>query len=126
MCSTTGRNRDDEFTPYQLKLSPEKAHSLMAFASLFIGDSQTMTSEAAGLGVPSIRCNSFVDRIAYLEEEEHRYGLTFGFRPDESEAMFEKLSELLQMKDRSAYFHAKRDALLADKIDYTAFLTWFV
>ena len=123
---TTERHIDDEFKKYQLKVAPEKAHSLMAFASIFIGDSQTMTSEAAVLGVPSIRCNSFVDRIAYLEEEEHTYGLTFGFRPDEREAMFEKLDVLLQMENRREYFQAKRKLLLADKIDYTAFLTWFV
>ena len=85
---TTERNIDPEFAPYQLKVSPEKAHSLMYYATLFVGDSQTMTSEAAVLGTPSIRCNTFVGRIHYLEEEEHRYGLTYGFRPEESERMF--------------------------------------
>lgn len=44
---TTERNIDDEFKPYQLKVSPDKAHSLMYYATMLVGDSQTMTSEAA-------------------------------------------------------------------------------
>ena len=43
---------------------------------MFIGDSQTMTSEAAVLGVPSLRCNSFAGRISYINEQEFKYGLT--------------------------------------------------
>ena len=91
---TTERNIDEEFKKYQLKLSPEKVHSLLYYATMFVGDSQTMTSEAAVLGTPSIRSNSFVGRIEYLEEEEHKYELTYGFLPSESDAMFEKIDEL--------------------------------
>jgi hypothetical protein len=123
---TTERNIDDEFKPYQLTVSPEKAHSLMYYATMFIGDSQTMTSEAAVLGTPAIRCNTFVGRIHYLEEEEHKYGLTYGFRPEQSEAMFQKIEELLSMPDLKAEWQRRRQILLADKIDYSAFLTWFI
>lgn len=125
---TTERNIDAEFAPYQLKVSPEKAHSLMYYATLFVGDSQTMTSEAAVLGTPSIRCNTFVGRIHYLEEEEHRYGLTYGFRPSESDAMFERVEELLAMgtAELKKEWGKRRAVLLSDKIDYTAFLTWFI
>ena len=125
---TTERNIDAEFEPYQLKVSPEKAHSLMYYATLFVGDSQTMTSEAAVLGTPSIRCNTFVGRIHYLEEEEHRYGLTFGFRPEASEAMFEKVEKLLAMgtAELKKEWGKRRAVLLGDKIDYTAFLVWFI
>ena len=125
---TTERNIDEEFLPYQLKVSPEKAHSLMYYATMLVGDSQTMTSEAAVLGTPAIRCNTFVGRIHYLEEEEHRYGLTYGFRPEQSEEMFRKIEELLSLGTTALHEEwAKRRAkLLEDKIDYTAFLVWFV
>ena len=123
---TTERNIDDEFKPYQLTVSPEKAHSLMYYATMFVGDSQTMTSEAAVLGTPAIRCNTFVGRIHYLEEEEHKYGLTYGFRPEQSEAMFQKIEELLAMPDLKTEWQRRRQVLLADKIDYSAFLTWFI
>lgn len=123
---TTERNIDDEFKPYQLKVSPEKAHSLMYYATMFVGDSQTMTSEAAVLGTPAIRCNTFVGRIHYLEEEEHKYGLTYGFRPEQSEAMFSKIDELLSMSDLKAEWQRRRQVMLSEKIDYAAFLTWFI
>ena len=123
---TTERNIDEEFLPYQLTVSPEKAHSLMYYATMFVGDSQTMTSEAAVLGVPAIRCNSFVGKIAYLEEEEHKYGLTYGFLPNQSEQMFKKIEEILSNSNVKEEWSAKRGKMLMDKIDVTAFFVWFI
>ena len=123
---TTERNIDDEFKPYQLTVSPEKAHSLLYYATMLVGDSQTMTSEAAVLGTPAIRCNTFVGRIHYLEEEEHKYGLTYGFRPEQSEAMFKKIDELLSMPNLKEEWQQRRQKMLSEKIDYSQFLTWFI
>ena len=125
---TTERNIDDEFLPFQLKLSQDKVHSLLYYATMFVGDSQTMTSEAAVLGTPSIRCNTFVGRIHYLEEEEHRYELTYGFRPENSEAMFEKVEKLLRTGTAAlkAEWAKRREKMLSEKIDYSKFLTWFI
>ncbi len=123
---TTERHIDDEFIPYQLKVSPEKAHSLMYYATMLVGDSQTMTSEAAVLGTPAIRCNTFVGRIHYLEEEEHKYGLTYGFRPEQSEEMFQKVEELLSMPNLKEEWQIRRQKMLSEKIDYAKFLTWFI
>ena len=123
---TTERDIDDEFKPYQLKVSPEKAHSLMYYATMLVGDSQTMTSEAAVLGTPAIRCNTFVGRIHYLEEEEHKYGLTYGFRPEQSEEMFAKIEELLSMPNLKQEWQTRRQKMLSEKIDYAQFLAWFI
>ncbi len=35
-----------------------------------------MIAEAAVLGTPSIRFNDFVGKLGYLEDLEHKYGLT--------------------------------------------------
>ena len=125
---TTERNIDEEFKPYQLRVSPDKAHSLMYFATMLVGDSQTMTSESAVLGRPAIRCNTFVGRIHYLEEEEHTYQLTYGFRPEQSEQMFQKIEELLSMgaDNLKQEWAMRRRRLLQDKIDYTAYQVWFI
>lgn len=123
---TTERNIDEEFKKYQLKLSPEKAHSLMAFATMLIGDSQTMTSESAVLGVPAIRSNSFVGRIAYLEEEERKYGLTYGFRPDQERELICRVESLLTDPDLKSEWNRRRQVMLGDKIDVSAFQTWFI
>ncbi|MFT3754079.1 MAG: DUF354 domain-containing protein [Paludibacter sp.] len=123
---TTERNINEEFRKYQLLLSPEKVHSLLYYATMFIGDSQTMTSEAAVLGTPAIRSNSFVGRIAYLEEEEYNYNLTYGFRPDEFEALQAKIEELLSTPNLKAVWQGRRQIMLKDKIDVSAFYVWFI
>ena len=93
---------------------------------MFIGDSQTMTSEAALLGTPAIKCNSFAGRLAVPDEIEQRYGLCYSFMPEQVESFFEKIEELLSLSDLKEEWHRRRALLLANKIDVTAFLTWFV
>ena len=123
---TTERNIEPELKRYQLLVEPDKVHSLLFYATMFLGDSQTMTSEAAILGTPAIRMNSFVGRIAYLEEEEHKYDLTYGFKTNEFKEMLEKIEHLLNTISLKQEWEIKRQNLLSDKIDVTAFLVWFV
>jgi uncharacterized protein len=123
---TTEREIEPEFAAYKLKVSPEKAHSLLYYATMLIGDSQTMTSEAAMLGTPSIRSNSFVGRIAYLEEEEQKYGLTFGFLPAQTEDMFSKIEELLSIPDLKDEWQKRLIKMYKDKIDVTAFFIYLL
>ena len=123
---TTERGIEKEFEEYQIKIEPHKIHSFIYYATMFIGDSQTMTSEAAVLGTPAIRSNSFVGRISYLEEEEYKYGLTYGYKPNEMELMFNKIKELLKITNLKEEWQRRRQILLADKIDVTAFFVWFI
>ena len=123
---TTERNIDDEFKPYQLLVSPEKAHSLMFYATMFVGDSQTMTSEAAVLGTPAVKCNSFAGRLAVPNELEQKFGLCYSFLPERQEAFFEKIDELLAMPDLKGEWQKRRQKMLAEKIDYTSLLVWFL
>jgi len=118
---TTERDIDEEFADYELKISPEKTHSLLYYATLFIGDSQTMTSEAAVLGIPSIRCNSFAGRISYLEEQEKKYKLTYAFLPEEFDELKIKLESLLNKSNIKDEWRDKRDKMLRDKIYVTDF-----
>ena len=85
----------NDLRQYQFPISPEKFHHVLAFASMCIGDSQTVAAEAAVLGVPNLRCNSFVGRITYLEELEKTFGLTKGFLPGQTQAMFETVDRWL-------------------------------
>lgn len=123
---TTERNIDDEFKHYQLKVSPEKAHSLMYYATMFVGDSQTMTSEAAVLGTPAVKCNSFAGRLAVPNELEQKYGLCYSFLPEQHDAFFAKIDELLVMPELKQEWQRRRQKMLSEKIDYTAFLVWFI
>ena len=98
----------------------------MYFSEMLICDSQSMTVEAAMLGVPSIRYNDFAGRIGVLEELEHVYGLTFGIKPSNPELLLKKIDELLTIADLKLIFHEKRAKMLSDKIDVTAYLVWII
>jgi predicted glycosyltransferase len=100
------------------QIDPWDMHHVLAFAKLVISDSQTMTAEAAVLGIPSIRYNSFVGRISYLEELEHKYDLTYGFLPDKDEnKLLSTLKEMLTQSDLKKVWKEKKDKMLKDKID---------
>jgi uncharacterized protein len=68
-----------ELKLFQSPLSPSKMHNAIAFSSLVYGESATMASEAATLGVPSI----FIDKKGrcYTKEEEEKYDLVCRFNP---------------------------------------------
>ena len=113
---------DKVFEPYRLSVAPHKIHHLLYYSSLYVGDSQTMAAEAAVLGVPSLRCNSFVGKLSYLKELDQKYELTLGFLPEQSEEMLHAINELLNMKDLADIWQRKRDRMLQDKIDMTQWL----
>lgn len=114
------------FKPYQIPIQPHLIHHALAFATMLIADSQTMTMEAAVLGTPAIRCNTFVGRCSVIEELEGKYGLTYGFLPQEEERMFELVAELLDHSGLKEEWASRRRRMLADKIDLTAWMIDFV
>lgn len=117
---------DEQLKEYELKINPSDLHHVLACASLLIGDSQSMTVEAALLGIPSIRYSSFVGKLTVLEELEHKYGLTYGFKPDDGKKMIDKIEDLVKTTDLTELFQLKRSKLLLDKINVTDFYVWFI
>jgi predicted glycosyltransferase len=107
---------------YRLKLSPGKVHHLMNFASLIYGESATMASEAAVLGVHAIFCDPF--GRGYTTEEEERYGLVFNFQLDKESIArsIHKAEELLSDPQLHQKGQEKQVKLLSEKIDVTAFM----
>ena len=106
-------------------------HHVMAFASLYIGDSQTMAAEAGVLGVPFVRFNDFVGRIGYLRELEDTYHLGFGIKasaPGSVDQLCSRVEELVSMDstERRKVFQQRRQQMLEEKIDCAKFLTDFI
>ena len=118
----------------------------MAFASLYLGDSQTMAAEAGVLGTPFVRFNDFVGRIGYLQELEDVYQLGYGvhatplnedstirrkdgsLQPSGTQALYDAVEQLVAMpvEERKVLYTARRERMLSEKIDYAKYLTWFV
>jgi len=104
------------------KINSWDMHHILANARMLISDSQTMTIEAAVLGVPSIRYSSFTGRISVIEDLEKNYMLTFGFSPGNEKGFLEKIEELLSNNDLSVEWKTKRGKLLKDKIDFNEWM----
>jgi len=107
-----------------LKITPSKIHHLMAFARLVISDGQTMCSEAACLGIPSVRINDFAGRISYLEEQEKKWKLTFGFKPSQFQQALSKIYQILH--DPPEVYKERSSIMWSNMINLTDFLFWFI
>ena len=123
---TSERVLVSELEQYRISINPIDMHHIIAFASLYIGDSQTMAAEAGVLGVPFIRFNDFVGRISYLEELENNYKLGFGIKTNQVEELFVTVEELLVMSNRYECFQKRKKKMLSEKINYASFLSWFI
>ena len=143
---TSERLLEPQFEKYRIKINPLDMHHVMAFASLYIGDSQTMAAEAGVLGVPFVRFNDFVGRIGYLRELEDVYELGYGIhatplasdspirradgsvQPSGVEELYKRVETLVNMDadERSVLWSARRNQMLSDKVDCAKFLTWFI
>jgi len=123
---TSERALDVELEKYRIPINPLDMHHVMAFSTLYIGDSQTMAAEAGVLGTPFIRFNDFVGRIGYLAELEDKYQLGYGIKPDNPEKLFSKIEELLKINNLKEVFQERRLKMLSEKIDVAAFITWVI
>jgi hypothetical protein len=97
----------------------EDIHHLMAYAQVVVGESATMSSEAAVLGVPAV----FIARTGrgYIDDEEKRYGLVRRFTEDQYDRAVETIEELLADSPRDTGRKARKQ-LLDDKIDVTQWM----
>ena len=109
-----------EFKDYKFPLPPDKLHDVLAFASMYIGDSQTVAIEAAMMGVPSLRCNTFARRITILNELEKDYGLTKAFLPEESDNLLATVQQWLNdLGDVKKEMKMRRKEMLGESINLT-------
>jgi len=123
---TTERNIDSELQQWQLKIPPEQIHHLLWYATMFVGDSQTMTSEAAILGTPALKCNSFAHKLSVPNMLEDRYELCYSYQPEEFDVMYLKMEQLLNTQGIKEIWGTRRERFLKDSIDPTAWLVDFI
>jgi predicted glycosyltransferase len=110
----------------RIRVVPHLIHHVMAFARLYIGESATMASESAVLGVPAIFVSS--TRRGFTDQQEEKYGLTFTFddMATAQEKALAKAEELLALPDLKERWSVKRQALLRDCVDVTQWMVDFV
>ncbi|HQJ21495.1 MAG TPA: DUF354 domain-containing protein [Bacteroidales bacterium] len=115
-----------ELEAYKLNILPHRIHDILAFASLFFGESATMAEEAAMLAVPSI----YIDNSSriYTRHLENEYQLIINFSESTNDLVnaVSQGVEILKSPDIKTKYLCRRDKMLSEKIDVTAFLEWFV
>ena len=110
-----------ELEKHRVRISPEKMHDILSYASLYIGEGATTASECAMLGTPSVYVNVL---DAGTLQEQNNFGLLFNFRNDSG--VIEKAIELISNNKIKKDFQIRRMKMLSEKIDVTSFMIWFV
>jgi hypothetical protein len=111
---------------YRINIPTGKIHSALFYSTMFIGDSQTMTSEACILGTPSIKMNTFAGLLSVPNELEYKYQLCYAYKPEEFDDLINKIEELVSYKDLKVLWVDKKNVFIKDKINVTAFFLWFI
>lgn len=106
----------------EFDLHPALMHDALANASLLVADTQTMVTEAALLGTPAIRSNSFVgdsDMGNFKDLEENK--LIYNLR--EFEEVLEKAIKIIRKPEIGAEWKIRRDEYLNNKVNLTNLIT---
>ncbi len=119
-----------KFQKYVPDIAPDKFHSLLAHASLYIGEGGTISTEAAVLGTPAIHIEANSkgkptgDTCGNFLELRDKYQMLF-FYPNQEEAVV-KAIEILEDKNSKKEWQNKRENLLKEKINVAEWMTDFI
>ena len=115
-----------KFKRFKLNCKPIDIHDYIKRSHLIISDSQSMTVEAAMLGIPNIRYSDFVGKIGVLNELEYEYGLSYGIKSGDKKELINKIKQIINDKEIFDKFQFRRRKMLNDKIDVASFFSWFI
>jgi uncharacterized protein len=107
----------EDLEAFRYKGGPAAIHHVMAHCAGFFGESATMASECAVLGVPAVYAAN--TGRGYTDEQEARYGLVHNARRLDQAALDTALDWLLSFPENRG--QALRQKLLDDTCDVSAF-----
>lgn len=107
----------DALREYQYTGMVSELHHLMAFCAGYFGESATMASESAVLGVPAVYAAH--SPRGYTNEQESRYGLVRNVRQLDATSVLAACDWLLAQDQTTC--KAARAKLLAETVDVAAF-----
>jgi len=115
-----------ELEQYRIRVSPDKLHDLLYYATLCVGEGATIASECAVLGTPAIYVNTL--KLGYIGEEDKKYHLVsdFSVRTCTDATIIEEAKRLLENKNLKLEGRRKRERIQQEKCDVTAFMMWFI
>ena len=108
-----------ELKDKELKIEYKDIFDVMAFSSLYIGESPTMATEAALLGVPSVYVSN--SPRGYINELADKFGLVM-WAHDEKEGLREGAA-IMKDKSSASLWNGRKEKMLSSMIDVT---TWMM
>ena len=99
-------------------------HHVLSFATMLVGESATMASEAAVLGVPAFYIAD--TGRGYTDEQEATFGLVWNFSRRDARAALTKISELLDDPKTPELLSKRRERMLNERVDATSWLIEYV
>lgn len=120
------RELSTELEKYRLKIEPYQLKDILSQAKAYVGDSQTMSSEAAILGVPSFRFNDFVGKIGVMDEKDDVYKLSKSYKTSEFDLLLKDLESSLKGDEFSNKIKENQEKMLSEKVDLTSFMIWLL
>ncbi len=115
-----------ELEQYRIRISPNRIHHAISFASLMYGESGTMSSEAAMLGTPAVFINNQKDSLGTLKVQEEKYGLVFSFK-ETATGQQESIKKGKEILDKDCkVWKKKQRALHENVLDTTGYIEWFI
>ena len=111
-----------ELTQYKLNIYPSDLQSLEYYSSLLLGESGSMAAECAMLGTPALYVSN--KNHGFISDLSQKYDLIHQFTDVKSALV--KAIELLQDSETREIYKKRRDCMLVEMIDVTAFMVWFI
>ncbi len=112
-----------EIEPYRIQISYEDMHDVIASSSLFFGEGASMAAEASVLGVPSIFLN---DNWSGKANDLQKQGLLYCYQSSKDEQQKSMNKALEIVRNTSNVYKERKEKYLANKIDASSFLCWFI
>ena len=110
----------------RLSIPKNKMHDALAFASMMYGESATMASESAILGVPSI----FIDDAGrgYTNELEKEYGIVYNFTESltDQSASIQRGIEILNQESSGERYRELGKEIIDKSINLTEYMISFI
>jgi predicted glycosyltransferase len=104
---------------FDTRFHPSEIHDFMKTCKMIVGESATMASEAACLGIPAV----FVSNTGrgYTTEQDKKYGLIKHYRVDQWDAIIRRI-KVWASQDLNDQWQKRRWRMLKDKMDVTPWL----
>jgi uncharacterized protein len=112
----------DNISQYSLDIEPWELQSAEYFADLLIGESGSMSAESAMMGTPSIYISS--KSHGFITDIGRRYGLIY--HTENFKEALNRAEEILNYDAAQEYYKAQSNRLMAENINLTEYLCWFV